>query len=83
MGYIRRGHFHLLFSAGCPLGERQLGVDVPLTFEPLNVGTIVYSQPRQPGHLSVNNVREIGADLRASVSPAPCVCYVTFVSFSA
>jgi len=25
VGYIRRGHFHLLFSAGCPLGTRRPG----------------------------------------------------------
>ena len=77
MGYIRRGHFHLLFSTGCPLDERQRGVDVPLTFEPLGVEPTVYvSQPRLPSCLSVNNVRESGTDLRASVCPVPCVCFV-------
>ena len=40
MGYVRRGRFHLLFSAVCPLDERQLGVDVPLTFKPLDVGPV-------------------------------------------
>ena len=55
MGYIRRGHFHLLFSAGCPLDERQRGVDVPLTFEPLSVEPTVYSQaPANLGCLAVS-----------------------------
>lgn len=80
VGYIRRGHFHLLFSAGCPLGERQLGVDVPPTFEPLTVGHIVYSQPRLPGSLSVNSIRETGVSLGASACPVPYVCFVAFVS---
>jgi len=73
VGYVRRGRFHRLFSAGCPLGERQLGVDVPLTFKPLNVGPIVYSQPRLPGCLSTNTVRETGIDLGVSISPIPYV----------
>ena len=33
-----------------------------------------------PGCLSVNSVREAGADLRASVCPVPCVHSVAFVS---
>jgi hypothetical protein len=41
VGYIRRGRFHLLFSAGIPLGSRVPGTDVPLTFEPLDVGPII------------------------------------------
>jgi len=36
VGYIRRGRFNLLFSAGSPLGERRLGVDVPHTFKQLH-----------------------------------------------
>ena len=48
MGYIRRGRFHSLFSAGCLLGSCKLGVDVSLTFEPLDVGHVIYSQPRYP-----------------------------------
>ena len=82
VGYTRRGRFHLLFSAGCPLGERQLGADVPLTFEPLRVGPIVYSQPRLPGHLSTKTVRETGAGLGASISPVPYVHSAVFVSSS-
>ena len=73
VGYVRRGRFHLLFSAGRPLGERRLGVDVPLTFEPLNVGPIIYSQPRLPGYLCTKTVRKIGAGLRASTCAVPCV----------
>ena len=68
VGYIRSGRFHLLFSSGCPLGERRLGIDVPPTFEPLDVGPIIPSQPRLPGCLRTNSVRETGADLGASFS---------------
>ena len=71
VGYVRRGRFHLLFSAGCPLGQRQLGIDVPLTFKPLNVGPVVRGQPRLPGHISTNTVRETGVGLGASMSPIP------------
>lgn len=70
VGYIRRGRFHLLFSAGCPLGSRKLGVDVPLTFESLDVGQVIYSQPRLPGYICTNSVKEIGEGLGASVAPA-------------
>ena len=57
VGYVRRGRFHLLFSAGCPLGSREPGVDVPITFEPLDVGHVIFSQPRLPGYLSTNTVK--------------------------
>lgn len=78
VGYVRKGCFHLLFSAGKPLGERQLGADVPLTFQPLDVGPIVNLQPRLPGCLSTNTVREAGASLGATISAIP---YVPFVAF--
>ena len=81
VGYVRRGCFHLLFSAGCPLGERQLGIDVPSTFKPLNVGPTVYRQPRLPGHLSTSTVRETGVGPEASVSPVPYVRSITSTSF--
>ncbi|KAF9652527.1 hypothetical protein BDM02DRAFT_2766622 [Thelephora ganbajun] len=71
VGYIRRGRFHLLFSAGCPLGLRQLGVDVPITFEPLDTGPIIFSQPRLPGYLCTRSVKETGGGLGASVSKTP------------
>ena len=71
VGYIRRGRFHLLFSAGCPLGSREPGVDVPLTFEPLDVGPVIFSQPRLPGYLSTNTVKETGTGLGVSVCAAP------------
>ena len=80
VGYVRRGRFHLLFSAGLPLGERQLGVDVPLTFKSLEVGPIDYTQPRLPGCLSTNTVRQTGVGIGASISPAPYVRTVTSVS---
>ena len=78
VGYIRRGCFHLLFFAGCPLGERQLGVDVPLTFKPLAVGPIFNTQPRLPGCISTNAVRETRVRVPPSASPVPYVCSVTF-----
>ena len=71
VGHIRRGRFHLLFSAGCPLGSRQLGVDVPPTFEPLVTGPIELDQPRLPGCLCTTTVKDTGVGLGASVSAAP------------
>ena len=44
VGFIRRGQFHLLFSAGLPSDGRKLGVDVPETFEPLNIGRVTYRE---------------------------------------
>ena len=76
VGFIRNGQFHLLFSAGCPLGGRQLGEDVPDTFEELTIGTPVFGQPRVPGCLRTDSVHEIGADLGASVSTT---LYVLFL----
>ena len=69
VGYIRRGCFHLLFSAGRPLGERELGVGVPRTFEQLDVGQTFTTQPRSPGFLSTDTVREIPTRSRASMYP--------------
>lgn len=66
MGYTREGRFHLLFSAGIPLGSRELGVDVPHSFEPLNVGHITHGEVRPPGYLRTSTVREIGTDVGAS-----------------
>ena len=73
VGFIRRGQFHLLFSAGSPLGERQLGVDVPETFEQLTVGTLVRDKPRPPGCLCTTSVREVGAGRGATI---PAALYV-------
>ena len=69
VGFIRDGQFHLLFSAGCQLGERQLGSDVPDTFEELTVGTPVFKQPRVPRCLCTDTIREIGASVGVGVSP--------------
>ena len=68
----------MLFSAGCPLGERQLGIDVPHTFKHLDVGPIFNSQPRSPGYLSTSSVRET----QARFPPSPSVPYVPFTVFS-
>ena len=72
VGYTRRGRFHLLFSAGVPRGARELGVDVPTTFEPLDVDPITLGS-RPPGYLHTNTVREIGVDVGGSVAVAWCV----------
>lgn len=66
VGYIREGRFHLLFSAGIPLGTRELGVDVPRTFECLDVGRVIHGEIRPPGYLRTSTVREIGVDVGAS-----------------
>ena len=57
-----------MFSAGSPLEQRQLGEDVPTTFEPLAVGKLVRGQPRPPGCLCTDAVREVGANLGATLS---------------
>ena len=82
VGYIRRGCFHLLFSAGRPQGERRLGVHVPRSFKQLEVGPIFNTQPRLPGHLSTNSVRETRARLAPSTSPDPYVRSIPSVSSS-
>ncbi|KAF9651704.1 hypothetical protein BDM02DRAFT_3110142 [Thelephora ganbajun] len=71
VGYVRRGRFHLLFSAGRPLDNRQLGVDVPLTFVPLNIGPTICSQPRLPGYLSPCTAQEVRAGREALVDAFP------------
>ena len=63
VGFIDKGKFHLLFSAGSPLGERQLGRDVPDKFESLSVGTPTCGEPRKPDCLRTSTVRHIGAGL--------------------
>ena len=73
VGYIRQGRFHLLFSAGIPLGSRVPGTDVPLTFEPLEIGPIILGEVRPPGHLRTDSVRQIGADVGGSVAVAQYV----------
>lgn len=78
VGYVRRGCFHLLFSAGKLLGARQLGVNVPLTFQPLDVEPIVTLQPRLPGCLSTSTTQETGASLGTSVGIIPYVRIVRF-----
>ena len=77
VGYIRRGCFNLLFSAGRPLGERALGTDVPGTFEQLHVGPILRTEPQLPGCFSAGGVREI--QTRTEASMYPCVCSIASV----
>ena len=73
VGYIVMGCFHLLFSAGRPLDGRELGIDVPWTFQQLHIGPTYNTQPRSPGYLSTNTVREIPAR-RTSTYPCVLLC---------
>ena len=73
VGYTRHGMFHLLFSAGVELGSRVRGKDVPLTFEPLDIGPIISGEVRPPGYLRTDTVRQIGADVGDSAAVALCV----------
>lgn len=76
VGFIRRGKFHLLFSASSQLGDRRRGYDVPTSFQQLllGAGTLDSSQPRQPGCLRTSTVRQVGVELGAAVSAS---LYVT------
>lgn len=67
VGYIRGGRFHLLFSAGLPLGNRVLGRDVPANFVPLDVEPIFQDEPRKPGPLKTRFVKSSGVDAGASL----------------
>ena len=69
VGYIHRGCFNLLFSAGTPLDGRELGTDVPQTFNQLDVGTILNALPRLPGCISTKTVREIPTQGRGPMYP--------------
>ena len=67
VGFVHRGQFYLIFSAGSQLGERRLlGRDVPDTFEPLNVRTPVSGEPRKPDCLRTPTVRPIGIEIAAA-----------------
>ena len=71
VGYIREGCFHLLFSAGCPLDERELGVHVPRNFTELKVGKVFNRQPREPGFLATKNVQATRARPTPRTPPSP------------
>jgi len=75
VGIVHRGKFYLLFSAGRPLGKRQLGVDVPITFEELTVGRTTLSQPRPAG--CIQTFQEFGVGPSVSVSTPPCVLSIS------
>jgi hypothetical protein len=68
VGFIRRGKFHFLFSAGSQLGNREPGKDVPIKFEQLDVGTPDVGLSRRDPCLRTSTVRELGVDLSASAS---------------
>ena len=75
MGFIRQGRFHLLFSAGLPIGKRKPGVDVPSTFEQLEGvdETTEAAQPRGPGCIAAKTSRQAGAGLDVTVPILQCV----------
>ena len=70
VGYVRRGRFHLLFSAGCKPANMGRGVNA---FEPLTIGSTIYSQPRPPGYLYTGVARETRPGPIESVDTDPCV----------
>lgn len=67
VGYIREGGFHLLFSAGIPLGDRVLGTHVPHSFKQLDIGPI-WRRYREGGCLYSVGVKGIRADVEGSVA---------------
>ena len=69
VGYISKGCFNLLFSAGLLLGERVRGTDVPRTFKQLNVGKIIQRTHLPAGFLCTNGVRATRVPLTPSQSP--------------
>jgi len=73
VGFIRRGKFHLLFSAGSSLGQRLPGRDVPSTFEELDIGTLASGEPRRPGCLHTPTVRQVGTGLDVTGITTSCV----------
>ena len=50
------------------MGERERGVDVPATFQPLDIEIPEFTPPRQPGCLRTTTVQEVEADGGATVS---------------
>ncbi|KAF9784422.1 hypothetical protein BJ322DRAFT_847885 [Thelephora terrestris] len=58
VGLILQGRFHLLFSAGFPLGNRILGIDVPSSFRQLAVGAVEKTKLRNPGCVGVQTNRK-------------------------
>ena len=69
VGYICTGGFYRLFSAGCSLGGRILGRDVPLNFKKLQVGHIVERAPLTAGHRYTDGVRATEVTPVAPTSP--------------
>ncbi|KAF9785292.1 hypothetical protein BJ322DRAFT_1108747 [Thelephora terrestris] len=66
VGFIREGCFYLLFSAGSPLGARELGVDVPSTFKQLKIREIDGGDPLESGCLCTNGVRATSSSPRVT-----------------
>ena len=69
VGFIRRGQFHRLFSAGRRVEDQERGNRVPRAFEILPTES---TSTRQPLSLDIHTdtIRETGASVGVSVSPA-------------
>ena len=78
VGYIHKGGFHLLFSAGHPLGERKLGTNVPLDFKQLHVGDIVERAPLAAGCLCTDGVQ--ATQFSPATPPSPLPTSITSIS---
>ena len=86
VAFVREGCLYPLFSAGCPLGERQLGVDVPSTFKQLDIGDVYRCDPLEAGYRCTNGVRATSSSLpltsASSTSPLLESSYGRFVTFA-
>jgi hypothetical protein len=84
VAYIREGCFYFLFSAGSPLGARELGVDVPSAFEQLKIREIDGGDPLESGCLCTNGVRATSSSPRVtspgSTSTPPAAPYAFSVT---
>ena len=56
-----------------PLGERERGVDVPNTLQPLIVGEPATAQPRAPGCIAASTPLQVGASLDGPEVIIQCV----------
>ena len=76
VGYVRKGRFHLLFSAGREPGNMGPGANTPRTFEPLTIGKTIYNQSRPPGYLYPGVAEETRPGPAESVDTNPCALSV-------
>jgi len=64
VGYVRRGCFHLLFSAA----SSPTGKNVPKNFVPLDIGLVVPLQARKPGPIYTADIKTIGGSAGLSLN---------------